>query len=64
MNKEEQTNIIYQSVRKANQMSDSRKEIVRLSAIFADKRGVNVASAPYLHDIFCEALDETIALED
>jgi hypothetical protein len=37
-----------------------RKEIARLAASLADKNGVNVADAPYLQEIFIDAIDENL----
>jgi hypothetical protein len=64
MEKKMERKIIFNAVRFASTPPDTRHEVARKAAIYADKYGVNVASAPYLHDIFCEALDQIKFLED
>ena len=52
--------IIRNAVKRAadNEYNDNnREQIARAASVDADKRGVNVLSAPYLNDIFCAALD-------
>ena len=64
MNEKEERKIIFRAVNEAvneackNDLDRSRQEVAALAARFANRRGVNIASAPYLHDIFCEALDK------
>lgn len=36
----------------------NRGDIAILASRLADKKGVNVLSAPHLNDIFCDALDD------
>ena len=51
--------IIEKAVAKAAaaHVENDREEIARLAARLADKKGVNVLAAPYLQEIFYEALD-------
>lgn len=49
--------IIFKAVNDCKQAGD-RTDVARASALLANKRGVNVQSAPYLQDIFIEALDK------
>ena len=36
----------------------TRDSVARAAALIADQNGVNVQTAPYLQDLFYEALDE------
>ena len=59
MKKATERKIIFTAVKKAFKKEDMDKnEKIRLSAILADKKGVNVQTASYLQDIFYEALNE------
>ena len=50
--------IIRTEVKNASRHGRDRSEIARIAAINADKKGVNVQAAPYLQNIFYDALDE------
>jgi len=60
--KSEERKIIFNAVRSA--INDypgddlTRTEATRAAALIADQNGVNVQTAPYLQDIFYEALDK------
>ncbi len=53
-----QKEIIYSAVSKAANGSESRNDTAHKAVWIADEKGVNVQAAPYLQDIFYEALDE------
>ena len=54
----EEKSIIRDAIAEAFGISENRQDTARKAVLIADRDGVNVASAPYLHDIFCEALDQ------
>ena len=61
MTYKEEKKIIIAAARKAAKaprFASTRKDMAERVALLADKKGVNVASAPYLQDIFIAALDE------
>jgi len=55
-----ETDIIRKAVRQASKSEAEidRNTVARKAAVRAEKRGVNVQSAPYLQNIFYSALDE------